>query len=188
MASAPTEEWLFAAMYCTSGCIPGAKLFLTEEDYDNMPEEIHEAQYGGWCSGGPWGCMMVETFEQAQIRLDKLLSAQSTADFQEISEDICFDASNFTATSADALENCQMWWLSATDGEQVFAACLKEDDDLCKLDDWFGVAACAPQEEDKYNVFRCEELCRADMEGGTSEVYTAAQIEESADIQEELMS
>ena len=132
--------------------------------------------------------MMVETFEQAKTRLDKLLSAQSTADFREISEDICFDASDFTATSADALENCQMWWLSATDGEQVFAACLKEDDDLCKLDDWFGTAACAPQEEDKYNVFRCEELCRADMEGGTSEVYTAVQIEDSAEIQEELMS
>ena len=87
----------------------------------------------------------------------------------------------------DNLANCQVWWAYSAGGETPFVACLKNDTELYKLDNWFDDMENASQEVDEYNVFQNEELSRGDMEGGTSELYTAAQIIEDVEIQDELM-
>ena len=176
------QDWVFAALYVSSGNIPGAKLFHTEKDFDDMPREIHEAGYGGWASGGPWGCMHVETFEQAKFRLNKLLQAKNDEEFENISTEICFDYRDFIVSDPTKLNNCYVWWTNDNNGSTPFVSCLKNEDEFCKLDGWF----CDMM--DKYDDDIKDRICRGDMEGSTSRVYTASQIEEDACIQEELMS
>ena len=84
-----SKDWLFAALYVSSGNIPGAKLFHTEDDFDNMPEEIHNAGYGGWSSGEPWGVLQVETADEAIERLKKLIVVKNSDEFKETIEEIC---------------------------------------------------------------------------------------------------
>ena len=177
-----SKDWLFVVLYVTSGNIPGAKLFHTEKDFDDMPREIHEAGYGGWGSGWPWGCMQVETFEEAKIRLNKLLQAKSE-DFEDVSLEICFNDNDFVISDKDKLSDCYVWWTNDNNGSTPFVSCLKNESEFCQLDGWF----CDMM--DKYDDDDIKDrICRGDMEGSTSCVYTASQIEEDACIQEELMS
>ena len=187
---APIEEWVFVALYVSSGNIPGAKLFHTEDDFNDMPEEIHNCGYGGWGCGAPWGAMRVESGAQAIQRLGKLIGAKSNDMYREAIDDICFDYRDFVQSDPAALSACEVWWTRGADGDTPFVACLKNPTDVCELDDWFHNAESAAHgdETGAYNVFRDEDLSRGDMEGGTSELYPAAQIIEDAGIQEELMS
>jgi len=189
------KDWIFVAQYVSSGNIPGAKLFHTEEDFDNMPEEIHNAGYGGWASGEPWGVLQVETADEAIERLKKLIAVKNSDEFKETIEEICVLGSDFVVSPPDNLANCQVWWAYSNRGETPFVACLKNETEFCELDGWFDdvkthlLHTPLPfQKEDEYNVFQNEDLSQGDMEGGTSELYTAAQIIEDAEIQDELMS
>jgi hypothetical protein len=186
----PNKEWVFAALYVSSGNIPGAKLFHTEEDFDNMPEEIHNCGYGGWACGSPWGTMQVETAVEAIERLKKLVDANNNDKYREAIDDMCFDWRDFVLSDPASLATCEVWWTRGADGDTPFVACLKNPTEVCELDDWFHNAESEAHDDETgtYNVFRDEDLSGGDMEGGTSELYTAAQIIEDAGIQEELMS
>jgi hypothetical protein len=193
MATA-NKDWIFVAQYVSSGNIPGAKLFHTEDDFDNMPEEIHNAGYGGWASGEPWGVLQVETADEAIERLKKLIAVKNSGDFMDTIDEISVPEGDVVVSPPDNLVNCEVWWAYSGRGDTPFVACLKNQTEFGKLDGWFDDMKTASQdalpfqEENEYNVFQNEELSRGDMEGGTSELYTAAQIIESAEIQEELMS
>ena len=163
MATA-NKDWIFVALYVSSGNIPGAKLFHTEEDFDNMPEEIHNAGYGGWGSGVPWGVLQVETADEAIERLKKLITVKNSGEFMDAIEEIGVPDGDVVVSPPDNLANCEVWWAYSNRGETPFVACLKNETEFCKLDGWFDDMKIASQdalpfqEENEYNVFQNEEL------------------------------